>query len=86
MNKKYNFIEILVDSNNSNTSNISNHKNLISNNISTSQKTIANRITNNNTFNKLCISCIENKLIKIIKRKRNITITMSKLKKIYVDL
>lgn len=95
--KKYNPTEVFVDSNNSDTSNISDHKDsvsndtlitheLVSNNTSIMLDIVAHQTTDINVLNKLCMSCFRSQSTKIIKSNKIMTNIISKLEKVHIDL
>lgn len=87
-NKKYNLAGFLLDSNNSNISKLD--KVLSTNNISIipsfETAIIYQTIDILDILDKLCMSCIRNKLSQIIRRNKSMTITITKLEKIFADL
>lgn len=83
---KYNPVEVPVNLDNSNTSNISDHKNLASNNTIIPPKVVVHQITNINILDKLYMPYIRIKSTKIIKRDKSMTSITSKLKKVHINL
>lgn len=87
MDKKYNFVKVFVKSDNSKALNISDYKDLIPNNTSSTNKPIvAYQITNNNIFIKLYMLYIRSKSTQTIKRNKSITTTTNKFEKVHINL
>lgn len=78
-------MEILVDLDNLDIFNILDHKYLVSNNISIISNIIAYQKINMNIFNKVFMLCVRNKLFRMIKKNKNMTSIISKLKEMHAD-
>lgn len=85
-NKQYVPIEVFIESDESNMSDLSEFKES-SNNLTPSHTTTALvcRTRVEDTLNKLCKPCIRSKSSQVIKHNKDMTVITEKLKKIYVD-